>query len=77
MPNSDVSAHDQLLAIVAEYRATLRNLGIDIKNLKSHAYFSEGSIAKGEMIANIILAARHIEDAFSRLDRALEHYNIV
>lgn len=69
----------QFLAIVTQYRGTLKPLGTDIKNLKAHAFFGtapagELKTDKGEMIANIMLAYRHMEDARMRLGKVFEAY---
>lgn len=81
MPTSNEASptlDGQFLAIVTQYRATLKPLAIDIKNLKSHEFFSAYQVAapadRGEMVANIMLAYRHMEDARMRLGKVFEAY---
>lgn len=84
MPNTNIPTTNgptpdaAFLAIVTQYRATLKALAIDIKNLKSHEFFStpeRGTFPDGpEMIANIYLAYRHMEDARMRLGKVFEAY---
>lgn len=57
---------DAFLAIIRQYQENMKVTAIDVKNLRAH----EGaSLMDGEVIANIMLATRHIEDAESRLGR--------
>lgn len=77
---------EQLLAIVTQYRATLKPIATDIKNIKVHAFFGKYNSSMGagdgkdqnadigEMIANIMLAYRHMEDARMRLGKVFEAY---
>lgn len=72
---------EQLLAIVTQYRATLKPIATDMKNIKAHAFFnskvqtnSDVNSDRGEMIANIMLAYRHMEDARMRLGKVFEAY---
>lgn len=72
---------EQLLAIVGQYRGALKTIGTDVKNIKAHAFFQMAASTsqdfnadRGEMIANIMLSYRALEDARMRLGKVFEAY---
>lgn len=60
---------------IARLRATTEVVGQEVKGLKGHFYFqgeAEKGADHGEMIANIMLAYRHLEDARMRLGKVIQ-----
>lgn len=59
------------------YRTEIESLAQQVKSLKGHPVFdpnaeSDGVADTGEMIANIMLAYRHLEDARMRLGKVIQ-----
>lgn len=62
------------------FRGELKALANGVLTLRYHPYFSpqsesNGVSDNGEMIANIMLAYRHLEDATMRLGKAIQAYD--
>lgn len=56
-------------------RETIKNIGTQILCLKAHSDFGQAEVyvgQHGEMIANIMLAYRHLEDARMRIGKVLQ-----
>jgi hypothetical protein len=59
-------------------RERLKVLARQVQGLKAHEVFAwppEGAQDSGEMIANVMLAYRHLEDATMRLGKALQAFD--
>jgi hypothetical protein len=59
-------------------RERLKVLARQVQGLKAHGVFArppEGAQDRGEMIANVMLAYRHLEDAAMRLGKAVQAFD--
>jgi len=57
-----------------DWRSAIQIIGNGVKNLKLHPVCVNAieGVDKGEVIANIMLAYRHLEDARMRLGKAIQ-----
>lgn len=65
---------DDIKATAGLLRAKIRDVGHEVQALKQNAAAvgNEVSVDKGEVIANLQLAFRHLEDARMRLGKAIQ-----
>lgn len=61
-------------------RADIKRLGVRVLAMKGHKAFERSSLDprgydSGEMLSNIVLAYRHLEDAAMRLGKAIQAYD--
>lgn len=69
----------ELLGIITDFRGEIKNIAMRVKMIKRHEYFGSAHTPAskaddGEMIADIMLAYRHLEDACMRLGKVFEAY---
>ena len=69
-------ANDSIQSQCGEFRTEIKGVGnkvLEFKKLVSSATFPSG-VDTGEMLANITLAYRHLEDAAMRVGKVIQAY---
>ncbi len=56
-------------------RDSIKIMGITVNDLAKDPHFKAGNSSNSEMLANITLAYRHLEDACMRLGKVIQAYN--
>lgn len=67
---------EKIQSICEGLRTTIRDVGAEVVGLKGHGIFRGGEVSQhgmAEMMANIMLAYRHLEDARMRLGKVMQH----
>lgn len=58
-----------------QFRENIKRTGVVVKELKLDPHFKADNPSNSEMLANIMLAYRHLEDARMRLGKVIQAYD--
>ena len=75
MAEKEFNLNGDIKELCTDFNSGIRIVGANVRMLMEHSALSDKSSQHNEMKANIMLAARHLEDARMRLDEVIKIYD--